>query len=686
MSTMSWCPTSSRRARSRTRSVRDKPSGPGSRLSLPVTLGTLLLAFSPFIPRAFGGEFDVRPGCLEYEGSWSRGAYIDTAWTNHAVAHGSSLFLTFGGSVVTFDLNQAGVPYISAELSRPGWEIYAVAITGDRLVIVDAYLPDHGWETSLRVIDLTDPHHLVELGTHPLSEPSLKIAASGSHVFLARYGGGLSVFDISDHSNPVEQGFLATLEVRLMDAADDFVYLTDNQDLLHVIDVSDPSQPRVVGRLTTEQITRKIVEYDGFLYTLGGGLRVIDVSDPSNPTLVSHLDVTGSDLDIMGHTAFVGKAPEGLLTFDVSDPSNPRQLGSLGTTSVIRTLAVGDDLAWGHGDGRVTAIDVSDPSEPREIGWVKTSFRASRIVVANRLAFFAGYAQEAGGLTPALRIIDVRDPVRCREIGATNTTQPIQDLAAVDGYAYLAAGPAGLRVIDVTEPQNPWEVGFLETGGTIQRVRASATTVFIGDQEGRLLAVDVSNPSQPRALAVLQMGETVGHLEIAGSFLYLTQRHAGVKVIDIDDPRSLKVVATFASTSPVDLVAVDGTFACVTGGSSLRIFDLEDPRNPTEVGSPVSISRWPHSITADGGFVYISSLDSTWCPPSCVDYDVVVMDVRDPFHPYEVKEQRFWGRGTGSLFFDHGLIYAPKYYVGFDILSGCAPPPPRLPDSRSGPP
>jgi hypothetical protein len=65
-----------------------------------------------------------------------------------------------------------------------------------------------------------------------------------------------------------------------------------------VVDVSDPSSPRVVG--STTHWAGGITVWDGYAYLAIGssGVQVVDVSDPTSPALVGGIDTPGSARNI----------------------------------------------------------------------------------------------------------------------------------------------------------------------------------------------------------------------------------------------------------------------------------------------------------------------------------------------------------------------------------------------------
>lgn len=136
------------------------------------------------------------------------------------------------------------------------------------------------------------------------------------------------------------------------------------------------------------------------LTDIGGNLVTVDISDPTAPKLLGKLAIGGvpRGVAVDGATAYVAAGSAGLVLADLSDPAAPKLLGQAATPgSAIRV-----DYAKGHAyvaawnDAR--AYDVSDPAHPRLVG-------------ATRLTQQATYGPNAGDIEVG------RPPVTARTLG-----------------------------------------------------------------------------------------------------------------------------------------------------------------------------------------------------------------------------------------------------------------------------
>ncbi len=130
-----------------------------------------------------------------------------------------------------------------------------------------------------------------------------------------------------DTSNPSAGGeigqFLPTDgDVRGVDVAGSFAFLASGKPGLVVVDISDPRNPREVGRFDTPRTARS-VQLDGPYAYVGdlNWLRVLDISTPSAPReIASHKTPSYADhLSVSDGTVYVAGYDAGLMIMALTD-------------------------------------------------------------------------------------------------------------------------------------------------------------------------------------------------------------------------------------------------------------------------------------------------------------------------------------------------------------------------------
>ena len=252
---------------------------------------------------------------------------------------------------------------------------------------------------------------------------------------------------------------------------------------LTVFDVSDPTAPVEVAVFSPPGGAdwRSAVSVDGTLYvaTANAGVAVVDISRPSAPVLLGHVpggpvQVTGVSVDGDRLYATVESPDEpGTLRFDLSTPGLPRLMESstLDARNPNRLYTGGSvithegRLYLNHQHEGLKVADIRDPAGLRLLGRYTYPYARSS---ASAVGTFAGrtIAFELGrGPGARLRVLDVSDPgniQKVSEYGLRYVVSP-HDLQLVGSRLYLSYHHEGLRLLDVSHPTQPREVGYYNT-------------------------------------------------------------------------------------------------------------------------------------------------------------------------------------------------------------------------------
>lgn len=319
------------------------------------------------------------------------------------------------------------------------------------------------------------------------------------------------------------------------------------------------------------------VAYMGHMGYNDLGTSIMDVSDPSAPTLISqiprppgthsHKVQVKGDVLLVNHerNRFEAEPPAewsaGLAVYDISDPAKPIQIGFYPTpgTGVHR-------MAWWEGDVAFVAgtdqgytgrflhvVDLVDPSNPKEKGrW-----------------WFPGQ-NRGGGETPAWEDADEPGPGDEGRQYALHHGLPYGD------RLYCGYWDGGLVILDISDLTEPSFVSQLEFGPesrnthTAQRLPGRDIVVVTDEQLTRWIGVqrhvwvvDVSDEKSPRTISRFPIPPGPRHDE-------------GVRW----GPHNLHEMRPGTYSDP------NVVFLTYFGGG-IRVLDLTDAENPTEVAHHV---------------------------------------------------------------------------------------------------
>jgi hypothetical protein len=270
----------------------------------------------------------------------------------------------------------------------------------------------------------------------------------------------------------------------------DRAYLAD-RSMLHVIDVSAPAMPIVLGAVNSgwSYIEKVAIAGDHAYAAAGyGGVRVIDVSDATAPSMAGTFYAPGfaESVTVAGDFAYVAvtEGYEGLHVVDVSVPSTPAEVGSITIFGGATDVAVAGDYAyvvttepyWASG---LHVIDVSNPAAPVETAFLES--QAYSVTVAG------DYAYVSGG---EISIVDISNPVAPVAVGSYYPGFIIEDSAIVEDYAY-GVGEDNLDIVDVSDRTSPVTAGFYhDLPGDIVDVTAIGDYAYLANYSDGLFILE----------------------------------------------------------------------------------------------------------------------------------------------------------------------------------------------------
>jgi hypothetical protein len=285
----------------------------------------------------------------------------------------------------------------------------------------------------------------------------------------------------------------------------------------------------------------------GYLTTIGDRIYAIDLANPAAPAITDSVVVDARHInDLM--TTEDGKF--GVLT---RENASTRKNG-------------------------IVVLSFEDPAHPKTIA----EFTETVTGGVHSTFIYHGYVYLTDDATGSMRVIDLRDPYKPRQVArwetpGTSAGRMLHDIDVQDGLAYLSYWNNGLVILDVGNgiqggsPENPqlvsqykYELDDLyrdvEAVGGPGFIRGTHTAwrhgkyVFVGDEVfsakprstegggvvglgrayGRLHVIDVSELRRPKEVAYYEPKDGGTHnVWVAGDTLYLGDYQGGLRVLDI---------------------------------------------------------------------------------------------------------------------------------------------------------
>jgi hypothetical protein len=476
---------------------------------------------------------------------------------------------------------------------------------------------------------------------------------------------GLAIYDVSDRAHPAKlsQLFLDRSGSFKLEVSGDYVFVLSGEivyeeSLLRVVDVSDPTAPRVVAEysdLTDARVQAMLVV--GNVLALGdaNAVDLVDVSDPTSPHKLSTLAIASEPEQVVslvanGSTlfaAYIGLGGEGLVgaiaSIDVSDPSAPREVGSFATEGSPNSMTgVGDTLYLGETLTAVLVVDASDPASLVEVTRIDFPLTGQVDVFARGDRLFTGASTDDANVT-RVGVYDITNPRA--PVALAETAEPCQvagmayDAATTDAFLPCAdATGSGASIFDVTAAGALDEFAGVRVP-EVYDVAVSADATFLAASDS-LVAVRPANGAGAAVLGRLALGQRALTLRVVGARAYVFTAdntigvNAHVRIVDVSDPTDMRLLGSlavddiFAVYTAKRFDVVDETLYVADSGG-LEVYDVADAAAPRQVGS-VRIPNGAENVLVVGTTAYVNALRVV---DNVIRVDLYVVSVKRPTKP-----------------------------------------------------
>src|SRR5665213_2062240 len=432
------------------------------------------------------------------------------------------------------------------------------------------------------------------------------LAAQGNYTYVGE-GRGLLVLNVSTPSNPIRVGQVAlpglVKGVALLPPNNQYAYVADQEGGLQVVDVSNPSTPKVAGFYsTTNPISTVAVSIFGgraYVADEDAGLELFDLSNPTKPALLSSTNIGSGEAIIVrasanGVFAYVSTGGS-LCIVDVSNPLSPVLRGqtSINGGSTYSIALAGNYIYAAAFSGSLEIIDISNTNAPADVG------QAPSILWPSAVTSAGGYIYAASDLGQSSLYTFAPSGSSLTLIGKTaSTTSSYGYSLLVSGTtAYVSGGSTGFEIFDVSNPYSPALSTVFTDSGVMQSYYSVAVTgnslAALGN--GFNSVFNVSNPSAP----ILAANPNINALTalspiLANNQLVYILNNTSNFIFNVSTPSTPSLVKLFANTASRGWnMALAGNMLYVVGdvvGSSgipqphFAAINVSTPSSPQIVG------------------------------------------------------------------------------------------------------
>lgn len=420
--------------------------------------------------------------------------------------------------------------------------VFSVAIDGDRIYVLRAWRFSGGWGmfvgSMLSIYDFANPMADAPLGSMT-SYAIPTFAVEGGLAYFAGHS-ELRVVDVSDPANLQEVGTLTGW----LDApgciavGGGHAYVGDAAGL-HVVDVTDPASPSLLGSVPLPSRAVSVALRGSFAYvgTLDARASVVDISDPNAPSVLGTVLLPGTpwDIEIRGSHAYVAGGESGLQVLDVSRAAMPQLVGTVDTPGEARGVAVSgarayvaDWAAWGNDAlSGLRVIDIANPARPAIVNSVSKNVAAvavneGRIAVGGAIQVYLDCIASFPGGCPSSGYLEVAR-TSAYELAGRGASFGLGS-SSLRGNAPAASQPAGFALTG-TKP-NPFNPA---TSIRFDVPRASQVRISAYDSRGLLVRTLVDDMLPPGQHEASWGGRNESGEAVASGVYFITMEAEGVR-------------------------------------------------------------------------------------------------------------------------------------------------------------
>ncbi|RPI34359.1 MAG: hypothetical protein EHM70_03115 [Chloroflexota bacterium] len=299
------------------------------------------------------------------------------------------------------------------------------------------------------IIDPTNPDSPVIEATIP-AEFVFIFSVEQNDLYAVNELQGLTIYNISDPSNPVSRGSLRMVGgVSGVTVAGNYAYTVADRGSA-IVDISNPANMKMVGYIDTPDMVLGIVFYQDYLFIAdaGAGVIIMDVSDKTHPVLVGKTDIYLShaeDIAIMGNYLYLANYYD-LVVLDISDKAHPVERTRKSDCHAIEVAAEGNYVYVMCQTEGLKIFDITNPTNPVLRG---------NLALTNCVIRLLGNLAVLGCSFDGLHVIDLTDPDHLEQIGYLPYNVSGLHMDAVGSTVYLVSLIGGIQKVSLSDPTHP---------------------------------------------------------------------------------------------------------------------------------------------------------------------------------------------------------------------------------------
>ncbi len=502
------------------------------------------------------------------------------------------------------------------------------------------------------------------LNTVSASESAQGLLVIEDRLYSMSLAGSIQVYNLYYPDLPFLNGeFSYETEGLFLDFAvkDDYVYIVDNSEGIHIVDFSNIFSPQLVTTYREGSISKFVEIEDELMYVIdvGDDLQIVDISDPEDPQLISEFDLASmKGFDIQDGIAYIANYHGGLRSYDVRDPLNLVYLDYVDGPQDPWDLTVEGQFAYiANGREGVAAYDISDPSNMVLVSNLGNSGddNEGELGFVYHVSVSGNYVY-ASGLSNGFNILDYTDPANPIRLSNHAALNGADSSIVIDNLAYVSGWNDTLSVYDVSNPTLFPVITRFDPLGSNRKVSIYGDTAFLATGGWGVQSFDISNPATPIQTGSFFTPNEAEQVVVRDGYAYIADGRQYFEIYDITDLDNPEHVSSVEVIGYCKRVSIDGNYAYIAGTAGLNVVDIRDPHHPV----------WMAFFDTDSELTSVQAIDDTVFATTFRD-GFFIFRLTHEAQPYVVGSTPLSALATGlAIMGDKALISG--WYSGLHVI------------------
>ncbi|MCD6160982.1 MAG: hypothetical protein J7K40_01025 [candidate division Zixibacteria bacterium] len=278
----------------------------------------------------------------------------------------------------------------------------------------------------------------VLLSTIPITSGAKRVAAEGSHLYIAAGTGGMYAYDVSSPSSPQQiYMYNSPGDAKGIDTDSPYLVLADGDNGVQLFSIADPDTVVAGGTYNTSGTSWNVKIVGSNVYIAdGNALEILTISGNtlSHAGRLTIGEGTVQDIDVVGSIAYVLDV-NGLSVVNVSNPGSPSRYSHYtGFTGQCIAVYAMSGYVFAATNDEIVVLSTSSPSNLTEVASYSTQSGANGVYVANQIVYAAKGGSNGGALA-----LDFSSGSSLTYIDQYTISQICNDITVSGGYVFLAS-------------------------------------------------------------------------------------------------------------------------------------------------------------------------------------------------------------------------------------------------------